>query len=192
MAHHVYTTPGFLVHSSPHGEAGKFFLVFTRDLGMIGATAQGVRLSQSKLRYFTQDFSYSLFSVVRGKEVWRMTGAKEVEGVGEVTGTEERKLVVRILTLLKRLLPGEEKNERLFEVIEKFYKYLSSNNLKIELVEYLIVLRILNSLGYISSKDIFMDILPSADINEEILEKVSKVKESILKEINNALKESQL
>jgi len=78
MAHHVYTTEGFLVHSQPSGEAGKFFLVFSRELGMVGATAQGVRLSQSKLRYYTQDFYYGLYSFVRGKDVWRMTGAKDI------------------------------------------------------------------------------------------------------------------
>src|SRR3954464_15134396 len=101
MAHHIYTTPGFIIHSAPQSESGKYFLVFTRDLGMVGATAQGVRLSQSKLRYYTQDYSFSLFSLVRGKDVWRMVGAKEIEGVGEVR-EENKKLWVRILTLLRR------------------------------------------------------------------------------------------
>jgi recombinational DNA repair protein (RecF pathway) len=52
--HHIYTNPAFIVHSSPYGEAGKFLLLFTKDFGMIGAVAQGIRLTQSKLRYHIQ------------------------------------------------------------------------------------------------------------------------------------------
>lgn len=186
MAHHIYTTPGFIVHSQASGEAGKYFLVFTRELGMVGATAQGVRLSQSKLRYYTQDFSFSLFSLVRGKDVWRMTGAKEIDGVGEVR-EENKKLYVQILSLLKRLLPGEEVNENLFEVLEKFHAYITQEIKEKELLEYLIVFRILNSLGYISNTD-----FAGSEISEEILKNVKDNKDQIIKEINNGLKESQL
>ena len=55
MAHHVYTTPAYLIESTPSGEANKSYLLFTKDLGMIRATAQGVRLLKSKLRYSLQD-----------------------------------------------------------------------------------------------------------------------------------------
>jgi DNA repair protein RecO len=186
MPHHIYTTPGFLIHSSPHGESGKFFLVFTRDLGMVGATAAGVRLSQSKLRYYTQDYSFSLFSLVRGKDVWRMTGAKEIEGEGEVK-EENKKLWVQVLSLLKRLVPGEEQNERLFKVIENVHKYLCENIAEKDVVEYLTVLRILNVLGYVSEQDFVGE-----EINSGVLEKVKAQKEAILKMINNGLKQSQL
>lgn len=187
MAHHVYTTPGFLIHSQPSGEAGKFFLVFTRELGMIGATAQGVRFSQSKLRYYTQDFYFGLYSFVRGKEVWRMTGAKEMEGVGEVK-EENKKLWVQILTLLKRLVPGEEQNIPLFEVVTKLHEKLCEDLTKEEreLVEYLTVLRILNTLGYVSEK------IEGEEITDEVLAKVRNDKDAILKAINHGLKQSQL
>ncbi len=194
MSHHIYTTPGFIVHSSSHGEAGRFFLAFTRDLGMIGAIAQGVRLSQSKLRYYTQDFSFSLFSLVRGKEVWRMTGAKELPGASsEISDADNKKLFVRVLLLLKRLLHGEEKNDKLFEIMDSVYIFLSKDEIseKRELVEYVTVLRILHCLGYIrkTSLDIFFE---SESLNDEILEKLKTQKDGVIKEINNALKESQL
>ena len=209
MSHHIYTTPGFIVLSRPYGESGKFFLIFTRDLGMIGATAQGVRLSQSKLRYHIQDYSYGLFSLVRGKEVWRLTGAKDIarEGSKDVTGdmigqkivsSESKKLHVRVLSLLKRLLHGEEKNERLFEIIHAFYTFLDrensseGNDILGELIEYVTVLRILHCLGYISNKNDFGDLVSDSVINEKILDKVKSLKSKIVKEINNALKESQL
>lgn len=191
MSHHIYTTPGFIVHSAPHGEAGKFYLLFTRDLGMIGTTAQGVRLSQSKLRYHTQDYSYGLFSVVRGKEVWRMTGAKEIEGIG-LLPVSNRKLFVRIISLLKRLLHGEEKNEKLFEIVEKLYMYLASSSDSLEYIEYITVLRILDCLGYLSHGAIFKDLISNTDITDDLLVQVENDKDIIIEEINNALKESQL
>jgi DNA repair protein RecO len=186
MPHHIYKTPGFLVHSSPHGESGKYFLVFTRDLGMVGTTAQGVRLSQSKLRYYTQDFSYSLFSLVRGKDIWRMTGAKELEEAGEIK-EENKKLWVQILMLVKRLVPGEEQHKDLFEVIGKVHAYLSEHVAEKDTVEYLTVLRILHVLGYVSSQE-----YNGTEITEEILQKVRAHKEAILREINHGLKQSQL
>ncbi len=192
MPHHIYTTPGFLVHSAPQGEAGKFFLVFSRDLGMIGATAQGVRFSQSKLRYYTQDYSYSLFSLVRGKEVWRMTGAKEIEGTGEVK-EGNIKLFVQILMLLRRLLPGEEKNEKLFSILETLHTYLAEHELEKETktaLEYITVLRILHVLGYV--KNSFGKILEGSEIDDSVLLSIGDKKEEILREINTGLKESQL
>ncbi len=191
MAHHIYTTPGFIVHSAPQSEAGKYFLVFTRELGMVGCTAQGVRLSQSKLRYYTQDYSLSLFSLVRGKEVWRMVGAKEIEGMEEVE-EGNKKLWVRILALLRRLLPGEEINERLFKIIENLYVTLTVEVKEKELVEYITVLRILDSLGYISNQSIFLSILSTVDLNDEVFAEARGSKDEILKEINEGLKESQL
>jgi recombinational DNA repair protein (RecF pathway) len=158
---------------------------------MIGATAAGVRLSRSKLRYYLQDNSYTLFSVVKGKEVWRITGAKEIEGAGEVV-SENKKLYVRILSLLKRLLPGEEKNEKLFDLIHAFHTYLSTTPLekeKRELVVYVTVLRILHNLGYVSQTT---SLNSTFELNEGILAEVLENKEKIVKEINNGLQESQL
>ena len=183
--HHIYTTPGFIVHSMPHGESGKFFLIFTKDFGMIGATAQGIRLSQSKLRYHIQDNSLSNISIVRGKEVWRIVG------VGEVEQVKTNKVHIQILKLLKRFLHGEEKNEKLFEVVEALYKN-DFEKINTELVESLVVLRILNHLGYISNKEIFNDLISNNTFGKEIIDKVKEQKAVIIKEINRALKESQL
>lgn len=155
---------------------------------MVGATAAGVRLSQSKLRYYTQDYAFSLFSLVRGKDVWRMTGAKEMVGVGEIK-EENLKLWVQVLSLLKRLMPGEEQNEKVFQVMENLFKYLSLNNLnkeKMELVEYLTVLRILHSLGYVK------EAIEGEEIDDFALKLTGDSKGEILKTINNGLKQSQL
>ncbi len=183
--HHIYTTPAFVIHSSPHGEAGKFLLLFTKDFGMIGATAQGIRLSQSKLRYHIQDSSFSNISIVRGKEMWRLTGAHELEH-------QKNTLVyLKILKLLKRLLHGEEKNERLFEIVEELYKAVITEE-QFDTVECLTVLRVLNTLGYIQKTEKIGPFLENNSLNKEILDQFIPIKAQAIHIVNAALKESQL
>lgn len=121
-----------------------------------------------------------------------MIGAKQVEEMGEVRG-ENRKLFVQVISLLKRLLQGEEVNEGLFLILEKFHRYLSENILdkeNTEYVEYLTVLRILNSLGYV--KNSFENLLSNSELNEGVITEVFLGKDHIVKAINDGLKESQL
>lgn len=182
--HHIYTTPAFVVHSSPYGEAGKFIMLFTKEFGMIGAVAQGIRLSKSKLKYHVQDFNFSNVSVVRGKEVWRLTGAGEIENTNKPSI-----LQIKILKLLRRLLHGEEKNEKLFDIVEYIYR----NNFEdSDAVEYLTVLRILNTLGYIRNADNINKYLDNNDVNSSLISSINQDKQDIIKLINQALQESQL
>jgi len=183
--HHIYTTPAFIIHSSQYGEAGKFLMMFTRDFGMIGATAQGIRLIQSKLRYHTQDSCYSNISIVRGKEVWRLTGAEGLEY------QKNNILYLKILKLLKRLLQGEEKNEKLFNIVERLY-LTPIEEKDYETVESLTVLRILNTLGYVGYIDELGQFLDSDHINTELLANFSSYKPKVVRIINESLKQSQL
>lgn len=75
MAHHIYTTEGFVLDSLPFGEGNSFIYLFTRDLGLVGASARSVRDIKSKLRYGLQTFCRSTVSLVRGKNEWKVTSA---------------------------------------------------------------------------------------------------------------------
>ena len=152
---------------------------------MIGATAQGIRLGTSKLRYHMQDFNFSNVSIVRGKEVWRVTGAHELEH------TPSTAVHLKILKLLKRLLQGEDKNEKLFEILEELYRTEIKEE-DFEYVECLTVLRTLNTLGYVRAINQFDQFFKNNLIDAEIIEKAKALKSDIVKVINQALKESHL
>lgn len=184
--HHIYTTPAFVIHSAPYGESGKFLLLFTRDFGMIGATAQGIRLLQSKLRYHIQDYSFINVSIVRGKDIWRITGAHEIKN-----DKNHNILHIKIFKLLKRLVQGEEKNDRLFDIVENFVKTKIEND-KADCVEYITVLRILNILGYIKNNNDIDFLLKDNIISDDYIELTNNKKNQILNVINSAFKESQL
>ena len=196
MSHHIYTTSGFVVESYPHGEAGKFISIFTRDLGMIAGVAQGIRLSASKLRYHTQDFSLATFSLVRGKEVWRIIGAEQEKNAHIHRAiSSPSTLFIQILKILKRLVAGEEKNEELFDVVLTAYYFLQKPELDqttLRNAEYIIMLRILHRLGYIRSIVTLEPFLKDNSFTDELFQAMTPLKTIALKEINTALKESHL
>ena len=200
--YHIHTTPGFIIDSRPYGEAGKILSIFTRDLGFIQATAQGLRLEKSKLRYHSQEYSQGFFSLVRGKEFWRLTS---VQALADVVNTEVRpprlrtesmQLIARIALLLRRFLHGEETNTELFECLSEFLKYLSGNN-DFQKSEYLAlenitVFRILKLLGYIGQEKKLEPYSGTNLLSGEILIEAEKHKMLLVNHINKALKESQM
>src|SRR3989338_5144856 len=102
--HHIYHTEGIILGSKNFGEAGRHYSIFTRDLGMIHASAQGVRKMSSKLRFVLQDFSYLKIDFVKGKDFWRITSASKTNKLENLSKPAIFEVFVNISKLLKRLL----------------------------------------------------------------------------------------
>ncbi|MBI2476163.1 MAG: recombination protein O N-terminal domain-containing protein [Candidatus Taylorbacteria bacterium] len=195
--HHLYHTPGFILASSPFGEANLSFRILTRDLGLIGASAQGVRFLKSKLRYTVHNFFYGELSLVRGRERWRVTGvSKSTDLYCEFRDRPETLLVfARVFSLLLRLLSGEEKNEELFRHVEEAVLFARAKKLSAKLsrdFECILVLRILWSLGYLGSSPDTAVFVESPFWSDELILKMETLTPKILAAINRSLKESQL
>src|ERR1035437_6768291 len=156
--HEKYTTRGLIVSASAYREADKILSIYTEDFGLVSAVAAGVRRSASKLRYHTQDFSVRQFSLVSGRDIWRLVGAEEISGVISLDPTDSSDapaVYARVLSLIRRLVRGEEKNEQVFLTLFSLYKMLGSAisakiaRIDLSVLETLAVFRILHSLGYI-------------------------------------------
>lgn len=179
------------------GEANKYFHIFTKDFGMVGATAQGIRLLKSKLRYSLQEYSYSKISLVRGKHVWRIVGAVK-ENDFYVSLKEDKgkfELLVRIFSLLLRLVRGEEKNEILFKIIHSSSEFLKNQDLddsQLKSFEYLSIMKILHSLGYMDESMYFKKFLFSDVWTKDVISKISPLRHHMVPLINRALKETHL
>ena len=192
--HHIYHTEGVILGSRNSGEAGKYYYIFTRDLGMIYATAQGVRKMSSKLRFVLQDFVYLKIDLVQGRDFWRVTNASKTNMLEEITKKPENlKVFVNIARLLKRLLAGVEPNEALFGDLVNGLSILEKAEMTEDLrnIEAIIVLRIINNLGYIGDSAMLGALIKSP-FEENILYEVAKNRGKILSEINKALKETHL
>jgi DNA repair protein RecO len=192
--HHIYHTEGIILGSKDYGETGKYYSIFTRDLGMVYASAQGVRKMSSKLRYVLQDFSYIKLDLVRGKDFWRLTSASKTNKLDNVCKDRDKyKIFINIARLLQRLLAGEESNGVLFGDLLNGLTILEKSKDKEELqnIEAIIVLRVLNNLGYVGNDEILKNIIKSP-FEESLIFEVGKSRLKILSHINKALGETHL
>ena len=193
----IYTTEGFILKSVSSGEADKFFTILTKDFGLIRAESRGVRKFDSKLRYALQDFSLVNFSLIRGREKWRIGSASLIKNVfADLRGKfGSLALIARVSALLSRLLTGEEKNSALFEHVKNAVIFISDDDhsdLVLQNVEYLLVLRILYSLGYLGASPDWSVFTSSPFFETELLMKMEQSKRQAIATINKSLKESHL
>lgn len=192
--HHIYHTEGLILESYDVGEAGRRYSIFTRELGLIYARATGVRKISSKLRFVLQDFGYVKVDLVQGKNFWRVTSASKTNTLENIARNRETlEVVSNIANLLKRLLAGAEQNEALFADLINGLTILENIGSKENLrnIEAIIVLRILNNLGYIGGDETLQNLVKSS-FEENLLFEVSKSRPQVLSQINKALKETHL
>jgi DNA repair protein RecO (recombination protein O) len=191
-----YHTEGFLLESFNLGEANKLFLIFTKKLGLLKASARSVRSLKSKLRYGLVNYNYSLLTVIKSKRGWKITGASPTSNVYfNVGGFQQRNSLLKIFTLLKKLVPEEEPNSLLFDVLlESFHCFQKGklNNEQCKSLECLTVLRILKNLGYLNYPDDWQSVVEVSELNLPILDRFTFLRKEALFHINRSLKESQL
>jgi DNA repair protein RecO (recombination protein O) len=169
--------------------------IYTREMGLVRVAAQGVRLSKSKLRFSLQDFSYVKVDLVRGRDIWRVTTAQSISSFPYARSEKQSLLfLARLSKLLERLCDGEEANESIFDDCIQALYLLDDMSVSIESREALelhLVLRILNTLGYIGESTLLSEYL-TPDFDTTKVGVLLKERRSIITHINKALHESQL
>lgn len=138
MSYHIYTTKGLVLSAKPLREADRVYSILTRELGLVRATATGVRKEGSKLRGALEPFSLTSVSLVRGKEYWRLTAAELIRRLPAEAA------LARPLALIERLVPGEEAHPELFDAVIN----------ELEAGETKLVGQALFHLGYLRGEDL--------------------------------------
>ena len=193
--HHIYTTKAIIIKSFPIGEANKYYFLLTEDLGFVKASAQSVRADKSKLKGHLQDFCFVSISLVKGKDIWRITSVETIEHGDFINDINKLIAIKNIFSLLMRLLHGEEKNEPLFYSVESFYNFLLKNKLSLENIknlETITVLRILYHLGYFKKSFDLSDFVKDYELSVKTLDFFDDKKKMAILDINNALNETHL
>jgi DNA repair protein RecO (recombination protein O) len=198
--YHIHTTLGLILDSKNYGEAGKILRIFTRNYGLVSTVAQGIRLERSKLRYFAQNHSVANFSLVKGKEFWRLTSASSVLDKKIIDNIGNKKniqiLMVRMCKMLARLLQGEERHEELFDMvwegIEFMHKQEYIDEERMKILESIIMYKILKLLGYIGVDNELDKSLYNLPIDTSLLDENMKNRNIINQHVNKALVESHL
>ncbi|PIR44417.1 MAG: hypothetical protein COV10_04740 [Candidatus Vogelbacteria bacterium CG10_big_fil_rev_8_21_14_0_10_51_16] len=204
----IYTTRGFVVSGRPYGEASATLTLLTEDLGVVRARAQAVRGLASKLRYGLQSLSRGAFSLVRGREVWRLTSVSPCDqasqnyttdfpkqrGLTPFSSFATRALFARVLALVERLVHGEEEDRRLFALVEECHELLQEEGLssvELRCLELLITARILDHLGYIAPAP-SIPAVRALKVTKKVLSSVGGHERDLARVIEVALQASQL
>lgn len=152
MSYQTYITPALICGSFDSNTADKSFLLFSREAGMIYASAKSVREERSRQRFALQDFSIVIVSLIKGKTGWRI-GSVQSEGNFFVEATDRavRGSVVRLCKLLRRFVAGEEPHPNLFDEVMAGMIILCRETMSNRaLFEEMLVARVLYQLGYIA------------------------------------------
>jgi len=194
--HHKYHSAGFVLANFNSGEANKAYKIFTRELGLVIASAQSVRAPASKLRASLVDYSLGRFTFIQTRRGWRITDATTEKNLF-FTFEENSKLLLcsRFFSLLQKLLPDEEPNPELFDGFLNDMEFLNSNIFSTESFknfECVIILKMLSSLGYLDKTGPWQPFIKTGKTNMAILEGFSPLRKQAIKEINVSFKESQL
>lgn len=196
MSHHIYHTEGFVLGGAGVREADRYITIFTRELGVVSAIAQGVRKGSSKLRYALQDFSYARVDLVRGAHVWRITSASPRSDFDAVAADPTKQRVyAKILSMVRRLCSGEAPDEGLFDDLRQSFLFLANHAVSDPEIlvgfELALLVRILHRLGHLRSFPEGGQYL-SGTIDEQMCRAASGAKAALVREINTAIRESQL
>lgn len=165
MAYQTYITEAIVCGSKHSMTSDRAYLLFTKDAGMLWATARSVRLEKSKQRYALQDFSIIRVSLVKGKGGWR---AGSVEAVGnpfmEALSRQARGGVHSAMMLLRRFVHGEEVNTSLYSDTVLALTCMSvAEGGDIADLQDIFTLRLLHSLGYIAPRAVYEALLTDTD-----------------------------
>lgn len=145
MSYSIHNTEGLMISFRPLREADRVYSILTRDLGLIRATAIGVRKDASKLRGSLEPLALSAISLVRGKEYWRITAA---EAITKINSEPD---ILRPLALLERLVQGESAHLELFDAVKDSILNRTQGD---DMFEVRFVATMLFHLGYLNKEDL--------------------------------------
>lgn len=196
MAYHKHHTKGIVLGGVAVKEGDRLLYIFTREFGLIRALARSVRTERSKLRPQLQDFTVGTVSLIRGKEFWRVASMSgSASFYHALKGRDSaRSVLFRLSGLLKRLLPGEEKNTEAYDIFIRGIAALTNparTDSEYAMIETLTAARLLAILGHLS-KQPYEALLSGADISEPVLKSTADVQKSMVQAVNHALRESGL
>ena len=155
MSYVTYTTEALVCGSFDQNTSDRSFLLFTRDAGMLYATARSVREEVSKQRHALQDFSRIRVSLIKGKQGWRV-GSVEAEhnDFSAAVDREVRGSVVLIYRLLRRYIRGEEAYSDLYDFTIHALEAIAQTQPNRRLLDLYIQTHILSMLGYVDQGSI--------------------------------------
>lgn len=191
--HILHTTTAFVLQAYPHGESSRTYKLLTREKGLLYAHGQGVRELKSRNKYALQTGDLSEVTLVKGREKWRITGARTLENVS--VPRPNRVYKTKLLNLIGTLLPIEDPVLEVFDVLEGSNKALCVfPETQASLIETITMLRLMDKLGFMArpcNEPITATFLDSYAISEDSIQRAIPHAHYLARRVNNALIEAK-
>jgi len=171
MVHTLYITDAIVCGSFNHNTADKNYLLFTRDMGMIFATARSVREERSKQRSALQDFSIIRVSLIKGKSGWRIGSTESLGNLFlEAEGRLARGGVTYLVKMLRRYVQGEQAMSEVFDdLVEAMTVIAKSDDVfNITMWQNVAMARLLHTLGYAVVSDTLRPLITAQSIEAAV------------------------
>ena len=142
-------TEGIILGEIRYKDTSKILNIYTKDLGKISVMAQGAYKPKSQLIAISQPFSYCEFQLQKGKSFYYISQADLIDSFYSIRENMERiGYGFYILELLEKSTEKDEANEKLFLLLEKGLKILSS--LESDYLKFIIAyeIKFVSFLGY--------------------------------------------
>ncbi|MEN9338418.1 MAG: hypothetical protein RI945_143 [Candidatus Parcubacteria bacterium] len=152
MAIEKYTTEGFILRQYEQGENDLVYKIWTEDFGVLFAVAKSIRKINAKLRMQSRKHDFIAFTIVKGKDVWRLVGVEELK---ETFLYNKKDLSVKkiIAESVDKFLEEKKPYRKLFQRMKSFFDLESDFiNLPINKLKILIYYIVLVDTGYADAK----------------------------------------
>lgn len=182
------------MRKAPSGEGSARVLLYTDSAGLLWAHAQSAREERSQLRSHLQIGTRGKFSLVKGKDVWRVVGVAETMNMHFALAdrADAQRTLQRVLLFVRQFVRGEGSDPYFFSVLWGFFDTLSSHTgERLKDAEHAVVLRMLAALGYVEGGESVSHFL-QATYDEKTLDSFSKERKAVLSVINEGITASGL
>ena len=196
MAIEKYTMMALVLNQYPNGENDIMLRLYTEDLGVIYALAKSLRKKDGKLKAHVRKYHYTNITIVKGKEIYRLTGASEIPIVTYSKNEKHNQSILpEAAKLIEKYYQGEQKSSSLFKKVFVLTERFSTDiNADLNTYRRCLYLTLLIDLGYIDAVSLGVQTIEEykkLDIHD-ILFRSSLYKIEINSQIRRALRESML
>ena len=128
-----YKTRAFVFKKNDRNESDRMFSVFTDEFGKLDIFAKAIRKINSKLRKDFDIFYFSDIEFVQGKNVKTLIDAARIKKFSEINlSTQKLKVANQIANLLCDFIKGQERDDRVFNLLEECFDKLDNGAIQIK------------------------------------------------------------
>ena len=143
-----YRTQGIVLEKKDWKEADQFFTIYTKDFGKIRVLGKGIRKISSKLRSGVDVFYFSEIEFIQGRNYKTLVDAVLIDKFKNLRNDLEKMVIVyKILEVFDELIKGQERDERVWNLLLQSLKDLNDGKDQ-KIVYYYFFWNFLSLLGY--------------------------------------------